>query len=737
MRLGPKSSSTLRLRCLFAAALFSCLCSLCCCFKLSGHARTLVSLPPPVQLRVEYLPTWGLSSELANVPSQGAVGVGCIEPFFSFVPVVADPAGSDRNVSVASARLRIYTTRPSLSARPSPPANDSNSDVWWDSGDVPQPRPGATGANAAALGVRYDSDGGVRLLPTAQALFFTMQWTAMDGRRSPPSSPARFVQAPNKDAEWGGAQWVGAGHGQFRATFSLPQHSAGRSDIVTGVGVHPRTERMFDAFVVLAAPGGAVVQVDDKTTSDSVGVGAWFDWTASLPAYVLDVSDLLVPAQATHELRVTLGCGCWCPSPVPTVEHSGRTVHTRAGAQPLARVLLVVRNTDTGEVAVTLASGDGNFSSRPGPVLNSSSWLGATSDWTMSDDEGWESPARLVPNDTLRLDMPIAPSSSTPLPPTPLQQPPMKTFPPESTLLATKIWTPKYLPNGTTVSVQGMLYEFENMVVGTADVLASAWTGQGALHLEFCEFTEKVVRIIDGHVQQSVIRCVRQSGYETSGVVDTHIVDSNVYNGRLRGAFAWRGFQFVIATTSGNATIQGTAEDIEAVWSGLDLETSTVVAFGGRASTADGHAAAAASQLRKLTDLTARSFRSNLLTGLPTDCPTREKHAWLGDASDIAIAAAYTFFIPSVFNSFVDTIIAGCVPCSLFSCFTVLYSWLVMCVAKTVLCLDSLACGPGKPKPTTAVREVLCLLPFRVMEESTLFKMISAGRAVLLQQWAC
>ena len=43
---------------------------------------------------------------------------------------------------------------------------------------------------------------------------------------------------------------------------------------------------------------------------------------------------------------------------------------------------------------------------------------------------------------------------------------------------------------------------------------------------------------------------------------------------------------------------------------------------------------------------------SNLAGYGPTDCPTREKHWWLGDAQDTAEEAMYNFFTPGVHELF-------------------------------------------------------------------------------------
>jgi alpha-L-rhamnosidase len=44
---------------------------------------------------------------------------------------------------------------------------------------------------------------------------------------------------------------------------------------------------------------------------------------------------------------------------------------------------------------------------------------------------------------------------------------------------------------------------------------------------------------------------------------------------------------------------------------------------------------------------------------VPTDCPTREKHSWTGDASVTAEEAMYNLFAPHVFEQFLDTVRAS------------------------------------------------------------------------------
>lgn len=541
---------------------------------------------------------------------------------------------------------------------------------FWDSGPVPQ------NWTVSGLGVVYS---GPPHLSSGSAYWWNLRWQSDNGTWSEESALMRFVTNNFDDNAWKGAQWVGAGHSQFRTQFEIPEQSniSSSSSALSLQHKLPMLEAapQWDAFIFISSPGGYVVKVNGILLpgGDQVGVQAWFDWTSELQSSVLDIAPLLLPGKV-NEVEVTIGCGCWCPSAVPTWEHSGRFIHTLNGQRPLTKILITVskpsgtvttkapdmitidnagtfkskdmKNLVQLATGVTRANGSASFESRVGPVnaSSSSSWLGSTQDWTLAPNYGWQSPARLVPNDTLLFDLPQANNEvngkdkfqSTkenvsqlrmphPKAPTPLPQPPLATF---ASIYA------KSVKNFTAVahdftknpssSVFGYLYEFPTMIVGTANIAAGAWSGNGRIYLEFCEY-------LDYKGQ-----CVKPKAY-TQSIVDTHIVDDAIQasnypaidrfaihasvpntTAELTGAFSWRGFQYVIVTMSDNVYFRGGINDITGVWAGLKLQVASNISF-----TDSGKNGGAAQKLMKLVDLTQRGFRSNLLTGLPTDCPTR------------------------------------------------------------------------------------------------------------------
>ena len=591
------------------------------------------TFPPAQRLLVDFLPS-------------PALGVGSASPLFTFSPVAAI-----RNVTVATARIVVHA------------GSGGGGTPFWDSGDVPQ------SAGVDGVGVRC----GV-VLPEGRSFSWTVTWAAAaGGGTSAPSAPAHFATALRTDVAWRGARWVGAGHGQFRARFDLAPALAA---LALGGGGGGGGGGHLTALAFLASPGGAVLRLNGNTVpgGDLVGVSAWFDWTRSIPTSTHDLTPLLA-ANNSNELLLTIGCGNWCPSAAPTWAHSGRDVHTAAGGQPLARMLLVVTatsaagvvrevlvlgtgattdNTDNADTADT-ANNTGataiaapTFSSRPGPVINSSSWFGATLDHTLGAEVGWSSPPRLVPDDTLSLDLPGGGADVAPLP-----QPPMATFAPvtaDQPVSVVPLGDFSSSSSNSSSSSSGsrgggvFVYKMGRMVMGTVTVAAGAWGGAGRLRLEFCESL------------RTPSTCLRMSGYTKDGTVDVHIVDDGAAatgtTPPLAGAFSWRGFLYVIVTPEGGATFRGGLADLSAHWTGLQLEEASNISFEG----------VAAPMLTRLRDLVARSFRSNLVTGLPTDCPTREKHAWLGDALDVQLGAQYTYWTPSVFGAFVGQAAAGQAP---------------------------------------------------------------------------
>ena len=578
-------------------------------------AASLAPLAPPHHLETEFLPS-------------PALNIGTLQPRFDFV--VTSTNASERGLVMSALHV---VCRAALSGH-----------IVWDSGVT---------AATRAVGIYYGAIGNPAVFPlvAGQVYTWTAQWLSSDGRVSPTSEPAQFGVALLSESDWHGTRWFGVGHRELRTTLDLRTSHSG----------------LTVAYVHVSSPGGSVLLVNGVLAGrDAVGMSAWLDFTASMPSTTLNIGPLLRAGEA-NELVLRIGCGYWhaaaiqtrlcfllscafwghtelrpcpggirCPTPVPTDQHSGRAIHTAAGAQPLARVAVAVCGSVGADRSVgTDRCWDGScgraageltlqrnlsWEGRIGPTVYDSAWLGTITDWRVARGSGWET-AREVPTETLAKD--IAPEVR-PLP-----------VPPPRTLEALAASTVRRTADGAWV------YEFGAMVVGIATLARSAVVGAGNVTLEFCE-----ALLADDS-------CLRQNGYKLHGVTDVHIIGGDGEPSALSAQFSWRGFLFVRVTTAGGASFSGALDAITAHWTSTHLEEAAQLSLGGEtASEID-----AARVLGLIDAMVTRGQRSNLVAFLPTDCPTRERHAWLGDARDTLDEATLRWRAPTVYRLFVQQIV--------------------------------------------------------------------------------
>lgn len=114
----------------------------------------------------------------------------------------------------------------------------------------------------------------------------------------------------------------------------------------------------------------------------------------------------------------------------------------------------------------------------------------------------------------------------------------------------------------------------------------------------------------------------------------------------LETLFCWHGFQYALVNTTGITGFQGHLDSIVALAINTNLSSTGKVTFGGPSS----------DLLNGLTSMTRASQLTNVAAYMPTDCPTREKHGWLGDALDASEQAMYNFDMRAVYEMFFQTI---------------------------------------------------------------------------------
>ena len=142
--------------------------------------------------------------------------------------------------------------------------------------------------------------------------------------------------------------------------------------------------------------------------------------------------------------------------------------------------------------------------------------------------------------------------------------------------------------------------------------------------------------VISGHTQQT----------------ENHILRDN-NDKAIRTLFCWHGFQYVRVTPVGDSGFKGTLDSIVGLVINTNMTQTGKLHFGGGGHPVSERAAAV---LTGINHMTLQSQRTNVAAYLPTDCPTREKHGWLGDALDASEQALYNFDMGPVHDAFLQVV---------------------------------------------------------------------------------
>lgn len=365
-----------------------------------------------------------------------------------------------------------------------------------------------------------------------------------------------------------------------------------------------RNDRLVRLFV--ASPGGVVVFLDGKTIGDAAGVSAWtaFDKRVIYETRALETEALARGADRAsttqqHTIVLSLGSGFYS-KPVGGAPH------------PACRFMLLLTDA-TGEARFLGATGISRVQGRPGAVAEDSVTLGTSIDWRVTPGVGW---AEAVP-----MSVPAAPAGVI----TPL------TVPAATTRCEVRPTAVTALGNDT------WHYVLPVNLVGIVQIEASAYAGPGVLTVQHCE------RL---HLKTAAPTCVALAGLE-AGVIDTHTLAAGAGTTSLVPRFTWHGFQHVFVRASGGATFSGARDALRGCWATANLAPAASISFA-----SDGGGAT----LATLQSMVYSSQLSNMAAYIPTDCPTREKHGWLGDAQVTFEEAAYNLWAPTVHALFLELI---------------------------------------------------------------------------------
>jgi hypothetical protein len=119
--------------------------------------------------------------------------------------------------------------------------------------------------------------------------------------------------------------------------------------------------------------------------------------------------------------------------------------------------------------------------------------------------------------------------------------------------------------------------------------------------------------------------------------------------------FCWHGYQFVRVSPGGDTTFSGAIDAIVGLEIRTNISSTGTLTFGGD-GVAGSVSTKAAAVLTGVDSMTRASQLANVAAYMMTDCPTREKHGWMGDALDGAEQALYNFDVAAVHGAFMQTV---------------------------------------------------------------------------------
>jgi hypothetical protein len=581
------------------------------------------ALPMPSRLMVEYLPE----------PASGSgdlLTISTLRPRFSFVPH-AQHEHPGSGVAMRAYHIIVESVPPGRGG--------------WDSGVVPA---------TAAVGITCGAE-----LKSLTSYSWTAQWYATGEQAPSPNATGSFTVGPG-EADWGDSKWLGGGHTEFRYKFS------------TGAA-----KKLF-----VAAPGGAVVYANGKPATDECGVSAWINYDANMPYIGVDLAPFLTvdaAGSSTQTVVIRVGSGFysgskWRPKPSP----AGGSSAGRAMQHPAARLLLVDGH---GLPAVATLSG------RVGGIVSSDPFVGGVFDTTLSAEAGWEHTRAINDTKVAQLDGPLRAFT----------QPPAKTAPDAAAALRSTVVTVSELPpapapsrcrthcdpmtpeslnktichgqppeeggcDPVTAPQRQWHYGFSRNIVGIVAIEPSAYklkptAKQGEITVQYCEVFNSTTYTKQRSPTQPFPQWKPAGPLGTlcqplaflSVVADTYLLGPTS-GGTLRPSFTWHGFQHIIISVSDSVVFDPSPSSVRAEWTTTNAEATGSIAFGGGKD---------AEMLNEIRGIVQAGQLSNMAAFVPTDCPTREKHAWLGDGMDVAEEALYNFAAAPMYELFLDTIRAN------------------------------------------------------------------------------
>lgn len=467
-------------------------------------------------------------------------------------------------------------------------------------------------------------------------------WTNTENKSI--SSPQyQFMVGLKTEEEWEGAEWM-CGDGLQVTRVELPKLSL---------------ETYSSATLTIAAPGCVIASVDGVSLDTTRGVCPWinFDKTTYFTTY--DLLRHLSVSSTDNEQRdsrddksggsvvgVMLGRSMWGST------NSG--IHARL---PVFRAVIKLTPSTGGppEVIITKGSGgesntnnlgfgddknmlDSQWIGTPGPFIADNPFTGTIIDWRLLPLR-WDTSAYSPATDNTTAWKPLSnPAQPQNIPKgilTPFTMPPVtdwQTVTPKSVKLV-KEW-------GGDV----YMYDLGVNLVGTCEVQASSSVPGGLITTRGGEML-----LQNGSLNQNFT--VRPKGVKAGFQMDQHSLRGTGETEYLRPSFTWYGMQYVSVQVGVNVEFNATLASLTCYQMLPSIPVTGSVEFSDDAES-DGVGA----MLNRLQEIVLTSQKGNFANYAPTDCPTREKHFWLGDALDTAEEAMYNFGAGSLFANFLQII---------------------------------------------------------------------------------
>jgi alpha-L-rhamnosidase len=511
----------------------------------------------------------------------------------------------------------------------------------WDSGTV---------ASAQSTLVPY---AGPALLPFG-SYSWAVQWADSTGTSSNFSAPQRFDMAPTAAVWNSSSSWVG-GANQIRTEFTLPAQRP-----------------IVSATLFIAGLGVAKASINGAAVADH-SLGPWTEFTSRVLYTSHDVTSLVKPGGNALGVMVGLGqygyIGRWCDGASPADCLAARwLLHVRFSEAADSSLAITRSGTNNDNMGGKTSTGAQSSETvvgsraaacqvRDGPVREDGYYYGEIYD-ARREQAGWDTAGfhGLASSRTLQrgwfdaeeMTPAVGVMSSALIPPI------RKTeqFSPVSiNVLMKPSDSGKFPKDGHPEPMGIAIFDFGQNVAGYCVLrLPKGACGKGAiLRLRYSETTFPGYTTIYNQFQHC-----GKDGAQCALQEDTYICSGGNGEEVFEPSFTYHGFRYVELTGWGS---DFTKEMLTSYLVHTDVREISTIRFDSLPAAGVQHHGAPPKRniLNDIQHITLYSQKSNLHS-IPTDCPTREKRGWMGDAWVSSQGAHLTLDMPAFYTKWIRDI---------------------------------------------------------------------------------